>query len=143
VAAADWFKRASEIEGAPWWLKPLAANTLAIGGSRQASRTLYQSLAQSAENTYMREDATHRLQQLDALDRQDALAALVTSYQQRGGSAPYSWAELARAGMLKDVPLDPAGFPFVIMPDTGEVRVHPRSILQPMPSEPPAPRPPA
>ena len=29
--AADWFRRGSEIKGAPWFMKPLAANTLAKG----------------------------------------------------------------------------------------------------------------
>ena len=31
-AAAEWFKRASEVAGAPWFLKSLAATTLAEGG---------------------------------------------------------------------------------------------------------------
>ena len=33
-AAAEWFDRASQVPGAPWWLKSLAATTLAEGGDR-------------------------------------------------------------------------------------------------------------
>ena len=36
--AAEWFRRASEVQGAPWWLKSLAATTLAVGGDRRSSR---------------------------------------------------------------------------------------------------------
>lgn len=144
AAAADWFERAGRIDGAPWWLKPLAANTLAVGGSRAASRTLYQALAQSAENDFMREDAARRLHQLDALDLQDALRALVARYRARGGGPPYTWRALIRAGLLQDVPTDPMGYPFLLMPDTGDVQVHPESTLRPLPAEPPAAmRPPA
>ena len=33
-AAADGSARASEVPGAPWWLRSLAATTLAEGGDR-------------------------------------------------------------------------------------------------------------
>src|SRR5262245_49833639 len=36
--AAEWFKRASAMPGAPEWLAPVAAVTLAQGGSRSSSR---------------------------------------------------------------------------------------------------------
>ena len=36
--AARWFERASEAPGAPVWLKPLAATTMAQGGDRESSR---------------------------------------------------------------------------------------------------------
>src|SRR5207253_1133872 len=36
-AAAAWFQRASDVPGAPWWLRSLAANTVAQGGDRQSS----------------------------------------------------------------------------------------------------------
>ena len=42
--AAQWFDRASRIEGAPWWLRSMAATTLAEGGDRQSSRQLWQQL---------------------------------------------------------------------------------------------------
>src|SRR6476660_2191398 len=43
-AAADCFARAAEIEGAPWWLKSLAATTLIEGGDRRTSRTMWEAL---------------------------------------------------------------------------------------------------
>ncbi len=44
AAAADWFARASTVEGAPWFLRSLAATTLAEGGDRQSSRTMWQAI---------------------------------------------------------------------------------------------------
>ena len=41
VRAAEWFKRAADIPGAPLWLQPMAAVTLAKGGDRATSRQLW------------------------------------------------------------------------------------------------------
>lgn len=138
ISAADWFAKASRIDGAPWWLKPLAANTLAVGGSREASRTLYRAMTRSAENDYMRRDAVHRLQQLDALDLIDAMRAQMVRYRAAGGGPPYTWQALIGAGLLRDAPTDPMGFPLVLTPDNGDVQLHPQSSLHPLPAEPPA-----
>src|ERR1700692_357836 len=71
-AAAGWFDRASQVPGAPWWLRSLAATTLAEGGDRQSSRTMWGSVRQSAEIDWLRRDAERRLSQLTALDQIDA-----------------------------------------------------------------------
>jgi hypothetical protein len=36
--AAEWFEKGARLPGAPTWLRPLAATTLAAGGDRQSSR---------------------------------------------------------------------------------------------------------
>jgi hypothetical protein len=48
-AASAWFDKASKIPGAPWFLQSLAATTLAAGGDRQSSRTMWEAIRQSAE----------------------------------------------------------------------------------------------
>jgi hypothetical protein len=136
-AAAEWFQRGAEQPGGPWWLRSLAAVTLARGGDRQASRVLWQALAQTPDNEWLQRDAARRLQQLDALDQLDRLQALVGRYRALGGRQPYSWDALVRAGYLRALPLDPAGAPYVIDPATGEVRASADSPLQPLPVEPP------
>ena len=55
-SAAATFQRASELPGAPSWLRPLAAVTLAEGGHRDASRALWQQLAQ-ADEPWLRDSA--------------------------------------------------------------------------------------
>ena len=92
-AAAEWFARASQVPGAPWWLRSLAATTLAEGGDRRSSRLMWESIRQSAEVDWLRRDAERRLLQFQALDdidglqaRADRLAAAADAI--RGGAAP-------------------------------------------------------
>lgn len=141
-AAAGWFLKGSQVQGAPWWLEPLAAATLAQGGHRGASRLLWQQIYEAADNDWMKGDAARRLAQLDALDQIDQLAAIVRAYHQRAGRWPGSWRELVTAGSLRGEPRDPAGAPYALDPATGRVDVVPESRLFPLPAEPPAGPPP-
>jgi hypothetical protein len=140
-AAAEWFERGSRVPGAAWFLKPLAATTLAQGGQRSASRLLFQAIAESGESEWMRTDARRRLRQLDAMDAIDELKRVVAHFRQRGGQAPFTWARLAEAGYLRGVPIDPDGHEFKLGPWTGEVGLGDGSRLAPLPTEPPG-RPP-
>jgi tetratricopeptide (TPR) repeat protein len=135
--AAEWFNRGADQPGAPWWLRSLAANTLAQGGDRRASRALWQALAQTPDNEWLQRDARRRLQQLDALDALDALSARVQRYRAAGGVPPFTWDALVRARLLREVPVDPAGTPYELGPFSGEVTVGEASPLNPMPAEPP------
>ena len=136
--AAEWFERGSRLPGAAWFLKPLAAVTLAEGGERSTSRLLFQSLAESGDSDWVRKDAARRLRQLDAMDAMDSLRQLVAQHRARVGGAPVTWPDLVRAGALRDVPTDPDGFIFALEPSTGEVQLAPKSTLRPLPDESPS-----
>lgn len=136
IAAADWFQKGSEIEGAPWWMKSLAANTLAKGNDRSASRLLYSALLESGENDFMKKDAARRLRQLDALDGIDVLNGAVQRYRAGGGQPPLTWHALIAARLLRDVPRDPDGFEFQLDPDTGRVDLDKKSTIHPLPNDP-------
>lgn len=135
-AAAEWFNRAADVPGAPWWLRSVAASTLAQGGDRRASRQLWQTLAESADNDWLRRDASRRLQQLDALDARDMLQQVVRKYIAAGAQKPYSWDGLVRAGRLRGIPRDPTGAPFYLGPWSGDVDVDDESTLRPLPNDP-------
>ena len=68
-AAAEWFDRASRIEGAPWWLRSMAATTLAEGGDRQSSRQLWQQLYETTDDEWVRNNAQLKLAQLERSTR--------------------------------------------------------------------------
>ena len=131
--AATWFQKAADIPGAPWWLRSLAAVTLAQGGDRRSSRALWQSLRESADNEWLRNNATFRLAQLDALDAIDQLTAVVATYEARTGESPASWDALVRARLLSAAPLDPGGVPYALDATTGAVTLGPGSPLSPLP----------
>ncbi len=135
--AASWFEKASEMPGAAWFLKPLAATTLAQGGQRSAARMLFQAIAESGEIEWTRKDAQRRLRQLDAMDAMDTLRRVAAAHRARSGPGPVTWEGLVRAGSLRGIPADPDGFIFVLDPWTGDVRMAPDSTLLPLPDEPP------
>jgi hypothetical protein len=115
-SAATRFERAAGFPGAPSWLRPLAAVTLAEGGNRNGSRALWTQLAQ-ADEPWMRDSARLRLAQLDAMDVMDA------------------WRRARAAGRRPGLPLDPSGTQFVIDPATGDIAVARESKLFPLPGQ--------
>jgi hypothetical protein len=136
--AADWFRRGGDLPGAPWWLKTYAAVMLTRGGDRQASRLMWSQLSSTAENDWLRKTAHLRLDQLDALDQIDALTRAVREFVRSRGKPPASWEELMGAGLLRGIPIDPVGTPYVLDGATGEVKLAAWSSLHPLPTEPAA-----
>lgn len=132
--AARWFDRAAAIEGAPWWLRAMAASTQAQGGDRQSSRQLWRQLLETSEHEWVRNNAQLKLAQLDALDQMDALAGLIQRFQARTGRFPDDWAAIGALGWLRGVPVDPSGTAYVLdRTQPGGVAVAPSSPLYPIP----------
>lgn len=136
--AATWFNRAADVPGAPSWLRPLAATTLAEGGQRRAARALWQEIAKSDE-AWLKNSAELRLTQLDAMDQIDAIEARVGTFRRDHPSQAITWQALQSAGLLPGIPVDPSGTPYVIDPRTGNVTVSPQSKLFPLPGQLPKP----
>ena len=134
--AARWFQRASEIAGSPWWLKSLAANTLARGGNRTASRMLWQQMLETADNAWMRAEGQRRLLQLEALDQIDSYERAVQAFVARQGRLPGAWRDVVASGQSSERPVDPSNFPHRLDSRSGKVSVSPRSPLFPLPDEP-------
>jgi hypothetical protein len=133
-AAAESFRKASEVPGAPWWLQSLAATTLIRGGDRQSSRVMWEAIRQSSEVDWQRQDAERRLLQLQALDQIDALQRVNDAYARRDGTPAADWPALIRARLLPGVPVDPAGTPYLLT--GGRVALAQSSRLWPLPEEP-------
>lgn len=131
--AAEWFKRAGDIPGAAEWLAPLAAVTLAEGGNRESSRKLWTELRDRAEFDWIKQSASLRLQQLDAMDAIDELNRNVQEFIERYGRPPATWRELAAARRWGRLPVDPTGTPYALDPATGRVTLAEKSTLRPLP----------
>jgi tetratricopeptide (TPR) repeat protein len=136
LTAADWFGRAADTPDSPNWLRPLEAVTRTKGGSREASRQLWnQIIAQAGpEEDWLRDQAALRLRQLDALDQIDAIQRVVRAYEEQRGHVPRSWDVLIRAGGLPSIPVDPSGHPYQLNPWSGDVTLAPESSLNPLPT---------
>lgn len=133
-AAASWFEKASQAPGGPWFLRSLAATTLAEGGDRASSRELWTSIRESAEIDWLRNEADRRLMQLDAADFIDALQKDVDRARAAGVDAS-SWNALVRAGAVRGLPVDPTRTPLELDAE-GHVGVSKQSPLFPLPDEP-------
>ena len=112
-AAAAMFQRAADLPGAPTWLRPLAAVTLAEGGHRERSRALWQQLAQSDE-PWLRDSASQRLSQLDAMDVIDRCSARRRTARTSGRAGDLGSMAVARLPGSAD----PSGTPFELDPAT-------------------------
>ncbi len=130
--AAEWFQRAGQQPNSPNWLKPLAAGMLTAGNDRASARLLWTQILES-DQEWMRRTAARSLQQLDALDLIDQLQAVVGKFPPASGT-PFSWVDLGKRGILRGIPVDPAGTPFDLDPATGQVAIAKSSPLWPMPS---------
>jgi tetratricopeptide (TPR) repeat protein len=136
--AAEWFGRGGDLPGAPFWLKSYAAVMLTRGGDRQASRALWTQIGQNEESEWLRATSQLRLAQLDALDQIDVLKRIVGDFTKRTGTRAESWEQLAAAGAVRGLPLDPSGTPYRLDADTGDIGVAEESELWPLPTEPAA-----
>jgi tetratricopeptide (TPR) repeat protein len=133
--AAEYFNRAADIPGAPWWLRSVAATTLARGGDRGASRLLWRQLYETAPDDRGRQAAALKLLQLDALDQMEQLQERVDAFAKQRGEPPRSWQVLIAAGVQPGVPVDPGGTPYDLS-ESGRVTLSTSSTLFPLPLEP-------
>ena len=133
-SAAEWFQRAADVTGAPSWLRPLAAVTLAEGGHTGASRMLWEQLAKS-DDQWLRDSAARRLKQLDAMDFMNALEPRLRAYHASHPDVPLTWASLARAGVVPGIPEDPSGTSYLLDRQTGAISVSPESGIYPLPGQ--------
>jgi hypothetical protein len=136
LGASQWFEKAAAVPGAPWWLQSMAATTRAKGGDRQSSRLMWETIRDTTDIEWLRQDAERKLAQLRALDDIDALQKIVGAEEARTGQVPDGWETLVRARRLRGLPLDPGGTPYVL--ENGRVGLSNASRLYPLLVEPPA-----
>lgn len=132
--AAQVFLEGSKLEGAPYWMVTTAARALTRGGERETARALWKIQRDTAETEQQKENANTHLMQLDALDQIDVLKKLIERYQQTTGHYPAEWQELVDARLLRAVPRDPVGEPYVLDPETHEVKLSPHTRLGVLPT---------
>jgi len=127
-SAARAFKAGSERPGAEIWMKALAASVAVKGGGLQTSQVLWSQIYRHAQNDAIRKSALAHLAALKARLDMDAIDGLIAAYEVKGNRAPTSIRDLVAAGILRGIPQDPSGVPYVLGAD-GRAQLSPRSHI--------------
>jgi len=139
-ASAAAYLDASKKPGAPLWVKIMAARVAQKGGSLDTSRMIWSQLYESTKNSLVKKKAEEMLLGLKVQEDEMQLDELAAEYQKRLGHFPASMAELRDAGLLRGIPTDPDGYPYVFGPD-GKSQLNPKSsvVIPPEIKAPPGP----
>jgi hypothetical protein len=121
-AAQEAFAKGSGIPGARPSMKALAARMAERANDAGTAIALWQGLYEMTKQESVRDTALKHIASLQVDAAIDELQQRVESYRKQTGSLPANWSDLVRRNLLRGIPLDPTGAPFVLMPD-GSVQV--------------------
>ena len=107
--AAKRCEEASQMPGAPPYLKVMAATFLAEGNSRAAAKAMWKQLTGPSEEPFVRASAQRYIDRFDAIELAERLTELVPRCKERLGRDPVSAEDFLRAGVLVRIPSDPSG----------------------------------
>src|SRR5579871_2844531 len=126
-AAAAFLEGSKNPQAMPW-MKVLAAKVSEQGDNSETSYFLWNEIYTSTTDPQMKENAETHLKLLKSDEDCKAIDALSSEFEKRNARSPASIRELVGAGLLKGVPSDPAGYPYVI-DNEGKAQLNPASPL--------------
>jgi hypothetical protein len=126
--ASDAFRKGSSYPGAPIWMKVMAAKIAEEGESLETSYFLWKQVYDTATDPQIRKNADTHLKLVSAQIAMREIDRLTAEYETRTGRHASHLGELVQAGVLKGIPLDPGGYPYVLGKD-GKAEFSPESPL--------------
>jgi tetratricopeptide (TPR) repeat protein len=111
--ASEAFLEGSKRPGAQMWMKVMAAKIAAEGESFSTSFFLWKDIYETTTDPMVKKNAELHLQLLKAKEDCRQLDALADEYQRRFGRRPARTGELVQAGLLRGIPGDPMGYPYM------------------------------
>jgi tetratricopeptide (TPR) repeat protein len=126
--AAEAFATGSNYPGAYIWMKTMAAKIAAEGESLETSYFLWKQVYDTAKEPQTKENAEIHLMLIKAQMDCQQIDKLVDEYEKQNGKRATAISDLLQAGLLKGLPQDPAGYPYILGAD-GEAELNPRSTL--------------
>jgi hypothetical protein len=116
----------SKTSQAPGWMKLMGARVAEKGGSIETSRMIWTELYQTTKDPNVRKWAVEQLDGLAALEDESHLNELSEQFRKVYGRFPKSTKEMRDDRILPGIPMDPAGYPYVIGED-GKAHLNPES----------------
>ena len=126
--ASAAFLEGSKKPGALIWMKVMAARVMEEGESSETSAFLWNEIYNSTNDPQMKQNAATHLQLLQVEANCKQLDAIAAEYQARAGSPAKSVRDLVNAGLLRRMPVDPLGFPYILDAE-GKAQLNPASPL--------------
>jgi tetratricopeptide (TPR) repeat protein len=111
--ASAAFLEGSKIPGAQLWMKVMAAKIAAEGESYATSMFLWNDVYTNATDPEMKKNAKLHMQLLKAKEDERQIDLLADEFEKRTGHRPKRMVELAQAGLLRAIPVDPMNYPYV------------------------------
>jgi len=111
-ASAAFFE-GSKKPNALVWMKIMAAKVAAEGESLETSLFLWKDIYDSTADPSVKKNALMHLQLLTVKEDCKRLDALADEFAKRFGKPPIRMNDLAQAGLIRGIPRDPLGFPYV------------------------------
>jgi len=121
-AAQQAFQRGSEVPGALYWMKVMAARMAEKAYEPSTAHFLWKTIYDTTTDKAIKESAAKHLDSLHAQADIEELERRTRIYEQRFGKPPETWSDLMRAGLLGGVPADPGGQAYKLRLD-GTVQV--------------------
>jgi hypothetical protein len=115
--ASEAFLEGSKNPDAKLWMKVMAARISAEGESFETSLFLWNDIYQTTSDPLVKENARRHLQLLRVKEDCKQLNALADQYEKQFGRRPTRMNELVQAGLLRGIPGDPLGYPYVFGPE--------------------------
>jgi len=127
--ATEAFERGAKVPNAHPFLRILAARMAQHAGEFETARMLWTTTYETSTDKDIQRNAVDHLRALRVDEDVTQLEKLASLYRERTGRLAGNMGDLVKAGLLKDVPADPTGQAYRLMPD-GRVEVRdPDSIL--------------
>ena len=115
--ASETFRKGSSYPGAPIWMKVMAAKIAEEGESLETSYFLWKQIYDTATDPEIKKNAETHLKLVSAQMALREINRLAVEYETQTGRHASHLRELVQAGLLKGIPLDPEGYPYVLGQD--------------------------
>lgn len=114
LKASEAFEKGSELPGALIWMKTMAAKIAADGESLETSFFLWEQIYDSTNDRDLKKNALSHMRSLQVDLDCRAINGLADKYEKRTGHRATRISELVQAGLLRGIPRDPEGYPYVL-----------------------------
>ncbi len=112
--ASEAFRKGSSYADAPIWMKVMAAKIAEEGESLETSYFLWKQVYDTATDPQIKKNADTHLKLVRAQMAMREMDRLAAEYEVQTGKRATHLSELVQAGLLKGIPLDPEGYPYVL-----------------------------